>query len=63
MNFLLRVMLNRRGVIVFGICRFYNKIVGCRNVEVCLYLYVCLYVVEICRYYLFCKFLYNLLDR
>lgn len=62
-NSLLRAMSNRRGVTVPGICRFYNKIIGCRNAETCPYLHVCLHIAETCRYYPFCKFSHNLLDR
>lgn len=62
-NSLLRTMSNRRGVTIPGICRFYNRILGCRNAETCPYLHVCLHIAETCRYYPFCKFSHNLLDR
>ncbi|XP_061186602.1 uncharacterized protein LOC133194708 [Saccostrea echinata] len=61
-NSLLRALVNRKGVTVPGICRYYNSSLGCRNTETCPYLHVCTYVAETCRYYPFCKFSHNLLD-
>lgn len=61
-NSLLRALINRKGVTIPLICRYYNSSLGCRSSETCPYLHVCLYIAETCKFYPFCKYSHNLLD-
>ncbi|XP_062582789.1 uncharacterized protein LOC134244545 [Saccostrea cucullata] len=61
-NSLLRALINRKGVTVPLICRYYNSSLGCRSTETCPYLHVCVYIAETCKFYPFCKYSHNLLD-